>query len=345
MICVYHLGRGKGGPPIAKGNIMPGRQLREEELVNELVGSSEIALARLITLVENDPSVMTRVLPRIQQYLGRAFCIGFTGPPGAGKSTLVNQVAKMLRSAGKKLGIIAVDPTSPFSGGAFLGDRIRMQDLYLDPGVFIRSMATRGSLGGLARATRDVIKLMDVFGCDYVLVETVGVGQTELDIMQTTDITAVVLVPEGGDGVQAMKAGLMEIGDIFVINKADRPGAGNLAMQLRAVLHMNPRYESAMPPVLLTSGMNGRGVVELVDAIRDWQLNLGAASLEARRREIRRVEFEEILKRAVAGEWDALVSIDKSAKKKLGEVITGYKDPYTAIREIFPQGCLKTMAD
>ena len=312
-----------------------------EELAGQLAGGSEIALARLITLVENEPYVMTQMLPLIQQHLGKAFCIGFTGPPGAGKSSLVNQVTKVLRAGGKKVGIIAVDPTSPFSGGAFLGDRIRMQEHYLDPGVFIRSMATRGSLGGLARATKDVIKLMDVFGCDYVLVETVGVGQTELDIMQTTDITAVVLVPEGGDSVQAMKAGLMEIGDLFVINKSDRPGAESLAVQVRAVLMMNPRYESGAPPVLLTQGVSGDGVAELVDVIQAQQLNLNSSELEAGRRKKRKQEFEEILKWAVVQEWKSLVKSDGAVKKQLEEVVIGLKDPYTALKELFPGGYLK----
>lgn len=312
----------------------------EDELVGELVKGSQTALARLITLVENEPAGMLRVLPLIQHYLGRAFCVGFTGPPGAGKSSLVSQVAKVLRSMGKKLGIIAVDPTSPFSGGAFLGDRIRMQDHFLDPGVFIRSMATRGSLGGLARATGDVIKLMDASGCDYVLVETVGVGQTELDIMQTTDLTVVVLVPEGGDSIQAMKAGLMEIGDIFVINKSDRPGADSLAVQLRGVLEMNPGHGSAIPPVLLTRGTDGQGVPELAGAIRERQLNLGGADLEDRRREKRKAEFEEVLKRAVVREWRGLADSDETVRKLLAEVVDGSKDPYTALKEIFPRGCI-----
>jgi len=322
-------------------SIVRRKRLGVEELAGQLAGGSEIALARLITLVENDPDGMPRVLPLIQQHLGKAFCVGFTGPPGAGKSSLVSRVTKVMRERGKKVGIIAVDPTSPFSGGAFLGDRIRMQEHYLDPGVFIRSMATRGSLGGLARATKDGIKLMDVYGCDYILVETVGVGQTELDIMQTTDITAVVLVPEGGDSVQAMKAGLMEIGDVFVINKSDRPGAESLAVQVQAVLMMNPRYGSGAPPVLLTQGVSGDGVAELVDVIQAQQLNLNSSELEARRREKRKQEFEEIFKWAAAQEWKKLAGSDGTVKKQLDEVVKGLKDPYTALKEIFPDGFIK----
>jgi len=313
--------------------------------VGRLLEGSEIALAKLITLVENNPAGMTGVMPMIQHRLGKAFCIGLTGPPGAGKSSLASQVIKALRSAGAKVGVIAVDPTSPFTGGALLGDRVRMQDHYLDPGVFIRSMATRGSLGGLARATKDVIKLMDVFGFDYVLVETVGVGQTELDIMQTTDITVVVLVPEGGDGVQAMKAGLMEIGDIFVINKSDRPGADSMAVQLQGVLQMNPRYASAMPPVMLTQGTDGKGVAELVEAVRARQAILGDTDLEERRREKRNLEFEEILKWAVVEEWKGLAGSDEKLKDRLSEVVEGSKDPYTMLREIFPYGCIRPLTD
>jgi LAO/AO transport system kinase len=311
--------------------------------VGRLLEGSEIALAKLISLVENNPAGMTSVMPMIQHRLGKAFCIGLTGPPGAGKSSLASQIIKVLRSAGAKVGIIAVDPTSPFTGGALLGDRVRMQEHYLDPGVFIRSMATRGSLGGLARATKDVIKLMDVFGFDYILVETVGVGQTELDIMQATDITVVVLVPEGGDSIQAMKAGLMEIGDIFTINKSDRPGADSMAVQLQGVLQMNPRYASAIPPVLLTRGTDGKGVAELVESVRARQTILGDSDLEARRREKRNLEFEEILKETVVQEWQALAGSDEKLQERLSEVVEGSKDPYTMLREIFPDGCLRPL--
>ena len=326
-------------------NIARSRRWSEEELIDQLAWGKVTALARLITLVENDPAVMARVLPMVQPVLGRAFCIGLTGPPGAGKSSLASRLTGVLRSAGQKIGVIAVDPTSPFSGGAFLGDRIRMQDHCLDPGVFIRSMATRGSLGGLARSTGDVIKLMDVYGCDYILVETVGVGQTELDIMQATDVTVVVLVPEGGDSIQAMKAGLMEIGDIFVINKSDRPGAEGLAVLLRGVLEMNPRYGSAIPPVLLTRGTDGQGVPELAGAILDRRHNLEGADLEARRRERRKAEFEEILKRAVVQEWRKLTDSDETVGNLLAGVAAGGKDPYTALLEIFPRGCIKLRTD
>jgi LAO/AO transport system kinase len=313
---------------------------REEELVEQVLQGNELALARLISVVENEPNRMAKILPGIQLSLGRAHCIGFTGPPGAGKSSLVNQVTKVLRAKEKKVGIIAVDPTSPFSGGAFLGDRIRMQSHYLDPGVFIRSMATRGSYGGLAQATKDVIKVMDAYGMEYVLVETVGVGQTELDIMQTTDTTVVVLVPEGGDSVQAMKAGLMEIGDIFVINKADRPGAEDIAMQLRVILQMNPRYQKNLPPILLTQSIDGIGVEELADAIKTHKLALKDEELTGRRKERRKVEFEEVLKQMAVREWKIITKNSRKAQELLTDVIEGKVDPYSALKEVFPRGVL-----
>jgi GTPase len=314
---------------------------RVGQLLEQLFDGQQIALSRLISMVENEPARMAVILPTIHHRLGRAFCVGLTGPPGAGKSTLVNQVAKLLRKEGKKVGIIAVDPTSPFSGGALLGDRVRMQDLYLDPGVFIRSMATRGSLGGLSRATRNAIKLMDAFGMDYVLVETVGVGQTELDVMQATDITAVILVPEGGDSIQAMKAGLMEIGDIFVINKSDRPGADNMETQLKMVLHMNPRFDSKGPSVVLTQGKNGTGVEELVDVIIRKKSELENEGLQSSRKKKAATEFEDILKYIVVRGWKRLLYNDAEVKQHYAEVIAGNKDPYTAIKELFPGGLIK----
>ncbi|HEV8713889.1 MAG TPA: methylmalonyl Co-A mutase-associated GTPase MeaB, partial [Candidatus Binatia bacterium] len=202
------------------------------QLLEKMAAGNEVALARLMTLVERDGSEVGAILAAIAPKLGNAFTIGITGPPGAGKSSVVDRLAALMRQAGKTVGVVAVDPSSPFSGGALLGDRIRMSQHYLDKGVFIRSMATRGSHGGMARATKDVIKLLDASGRDYVLVETVGVGQTELDVMGTTDTVIVILVPEAGDGVQVMKAGLMEIADIFVVNKADRDGANRMLTEL-----------------------------------------------------------------------------------------------------------------
>src|SRR5881628_2745880 len=234
------------------------------QLLEKMSAGNEVALARLMTLVERDGDEVGPILEAIAPRLGAAFTIGITGPPGAGKSSLVDGLATLMRAAGKTVGVVAVDPSSPFSGGALLGDRIRMSRHYLDKGVFIRSMATRGSHGGLARATKDVIKLLDAFGRDYVLVETVGVGQTELDVMGTTDTVIVTLVPEAGDGVQVMKAGLMEIADIFLVNKADRDGANRMLTELNLMLELKyssrGASEGALPqwkiPVLAVQAVN-----------------------------------------------------------------------------------------
>lgn len=209
---------------------------REERLLADFDAGRPAALARAVSIVENHREGFDRVLARLQPRIGRARRIGVTGPPGAGKSTMTSTLVGVYRAAGLSVGVIAVDPTSPFTGGALLGDRIRMEAVALDPGVFIRSMATRGSLGGLAAATREVADVLDAFGLDRILIETVGVGQSELEIARTADSSVVVLVPESGDSIQTLKAGLMEIADVFVVNKADRPGADRLRNELELML-------------------------------------------------------------------------------------------------------------
>ena len=229
------------------------------------------ALARAITAVENRSADAAELLKTLFPHSGTATVIGVTGAPGAGKSTLVDGVAREYRKANKTVGIVAIDPTSPFTGGAILGDRIRMQGHYADPGIFIRSMATRGSLGGLARTTADVTSILDASGRDLVLVETVGVGQDEIDIVKLADVTIVVLVPGMGDDVQSIKAGIMEIADIFVINKSDRDGAERVEREIRALQGLALRHDDWVPPIVKTVAANGDGIPELVAKIEEYR--------------------------------------------------------------------------
>lgn len=235
------------------------------KFLKDIVKGDKLAIARAITQVENDSG--TSILKEIFPHTGKAYQIGITGPPGAGKSTLVNAIAKKLLEKKHKIGIIAVDPTSPFTGGALLGDRIRMNDLALDKNVFIRSMATRGSLGGLSRKTKDAALILDAAGMDYILIETVGVGQVEIDIAQVCDTKIVVLVPESGDSIQAMKAGLLEIADIVVVNKGDREGSDSLLTELKFAFDLKPKLSFWHIPILKTIATDDKGIDELVDTL------------------------------------------------------------------------------
>jgi len=262
------------------------QDLAPEELIRRTLAGERVPLARAISWVENEHPQAAALLDACFGRTGRAFRIGVTGPPGAGKSTLVTQLAKEYRARSERVAVVAVDPTSPFSGGALLGDRVRMHELSGDQGVFIRSMATRGSMGGLAVHTAQACDVLDAAGFDRILIETVGVGQSELEVAQTADSTAVVLVPESGDAVQAMKAGLMEIADVFVINKADREGADRAAQAIRSALHLRARTSAWDIPVHLTVASEGKGVPELVERFEKhlaWLTETG--TLETRRRQ------------------------------------------------------------
>ncbi len=266
-------------------------------LASSLLAGKYRALAQSISLVERDDPAADRLLAEIYPSTGRARIVGITGSPGAGKSTLVAALAKYYRRQDKRVGIVAVDPTSPFSGGAILGDRIRMADLYTDRGVFIRSMATRGFLGGLAKATNDVVDLLDASGFDLVLVETVGVGQDEVEVIRTVQTNMVVLVPGMGDDIQAIKAGIMEIGDIFVVNKADRPGADKTVTEVTMMMSLVEEHGDWVPPIVKTVASRSEGIEELDAAIAQHLEYLRASGeLDRRNRERVRIRIETLLK-------------------------------------------------
>ncbi len=310
-------------------------------LVQRMLDGDRLALARLITRVENRSADVAEIMRAVHPRTGRGYVLGITGPPGAGKSTLVDRVTSLIRAQGAPVGIVAVDPSSPFTGGAVLGDRIRMQTHTLDPDVFIRSMATRGSLGGLARATWDVIKLLDAFGFPWIIIETVGVGQTELDIMRQADTTVVALVPESGDSIQAMKAGLMEVADIFVVNKADRPGADALMAELRFSVHLHytsrgtPRDVDWEVPVLAGQAANDVGMGEVFDAIKRHRAALEpGGALEKRRQGRRRAALEALLVEEFTAQVMARVQTDAELARTLDAVSAGILDPYSAVARI-----------
>ncbi len=305
-----------------------------QALFDKLIASDRRAAARLISMVENNRPGASEVVKRLHAHTGKAHIVGITGSPGTGKSTLVSRIAKELRSRGRTIGIIAVDPTSPFTGGALLGDRIRMQELATDPGVFIRSMGTRGALGGLAAATNDAINILDAFGKDVILVETVGAGQVEVDIVRYAHTSIVITMPGGGDEIQAIKSGIMEIGDIFCVNKADREGASRALAELRMMVDTSGAFGEGewKPPVIATVALSGEGSAELVDAIQAHYAYLDAAGLlDLKVRDRARAELLEIINRRVARA--VLAVLDKEGPMSdLVERIAGTRelDPHTA---------------
>ncbi len=300
-------------------------EIRVDELCERVKKGDLRALARAATLVEARSSVGVELIGSLFATTGRAKIVGVTGPPGAGKSTLVSELARVIRLRGETVGIIAVDPSSPFSRGALMGDRIRMQEHHADPGVFIRSMATRGKLGGLARATLDLALLFDAAGRDFVLIETVGVGQGEVEIARLADVTLLVLTPGMGDDVQAVKAGIMEVADVFVINKADRPGVSKLENEIRAMQSLGDE-RAAAAPIKRVVANRGEGVAELLATTEEV---LGSQDKRARLREVWSYRLSEMIRERVALGIDTDLVNEHAAR-----VAEKIEDPYVAVEAI-----------
>jgi GTPase len=314
---------------------MPRRTAPVAELVERARAGESRSVARLISLVEDESPLLREVMAALAPHAGKAHIIGITGSPGVGKSTSTSALVTAYRATGKRVGVLAVDPSSPFSGGALLGDRVRMQDHATDAGVFIRSMASRGHLGGLAWTTPQALRVLDAAGFDVVLVETVGVGQSEVEIAGMADTTLILLAPGMGDGIQAAKAGILEVGDIYVVNKADRDGVQNLTRDLRSMLGLAERSEGAwVPPILKTVASRNEGVDEVVTAIEDrltWMRSNGV--LTERRRARARDEIEAIAMTALRNRFAHLhgdARLDVLATK----VVDGDTDPYAAADEL-----------
>ena len=302
--------------------------------MQQILAGDVRALARAISLVERRGPEARQLLGALFRHTGRARILGLTGAPGTGKSTLVDALAREYRQAGMTVGIIAVDPSSPYSGGAVLGDRVRMQSHYGDPGVFIRSMATRGSLGGLAAATADAAAVLDAGSRDLVMIETVGVGQNEVDIVKLADVTMVVIVPGMGDVVQSLKAGIMEIADIFVINKADREGADRLEREVVDMLSLGHARQWT-PPVIRTIACDGVGITELKQAISRYEDYLQSSGMGARRRiENWRTRLEEMLREEVMGQLVRARFDDATAQRYATEIVERARDPYALVDEV-----------
>ena len=301
--------------------------------IERLRSGEHLPLARAISAIENRAPGSCELLKALFPYTGKARVIGLTGAPGSGKSTLVDQLAKHYRKENHTVGIIAVDPTSPYTGGAILGDRIRMQDHYADPGIYIRSMATRGSLGGLARTTADVATVLDASGRDRILIETVGVGQDEVDIVRLAEVTVVILVPGMGDDVQSIKAGIMEIADVFVINKSDREGAERVEREIRAMQSLAMRSDGWTPPVVKTVASQGLGTEELAAAISDYEQYLQKENLAFKKNvENWQQRLIEMLRDAMLEQAQSRMS--GSLEQYAAEIAQHQRDPYTLVEEI-----------
>jgi len=306
-----------------------------KQLIDRVIAGDSTAVARAISTVEDGAADASELMKQIFPRTGRALVIGITGAPGAGKSSLVDKLAAFYRKGGERVGIIAVDPSSPFSGGAILGDRIRMQSLSLDKGVFIRSMATRGNLGGLARATVEAVAILDAAGYEKIIVETVGVGQDEIEVAKTADVCVVVLVPGMGDDVQTMKAGIFEIGDVLVINKADRDGVLRTEKELDALLTLAPRSDEWQTPIVKTVAIESKGIEDLASAIdRSRAHQKKAPASTGRRQAIARWRILELLRERLVAQTLAGNSASEKLERLAAEVASKERDPYSAVEEL-----------
>jgi LAO/AO transport system kinase len=321
------------------------------EISERLMAGDRRALSRVISQFERGDPEASQVLKAIDPHTGGAYTVGITGPPGAGKSTMVDRLTQLLRQKGLKVGIIGVDPTSPFTGGAILGDRIRMQRHYLDDGVFIRSVATRGSSGGVPRIVKGVVRLLDAGGIDVVLVETVGVGQSELGIMGVADTILLTMIPESGDAIQTLKAGIMEIADIYVVNKSDRDGANLMAAAIKANLGLDSSHREWDPPVLQTQALTGDGIEELWSKVQEHRDFLASSQrLEEQRSKRRKQEFLEAVEEEVGRRLKALVAGDPTLITTLEKVATKDAEPFSSAMNFLesfqgPAGLLGSLFD
>ncbi len=310
--------------------------MSDTELIEKLFAGDTRSIARAITRVESGSDGAAELMKAVFPKTGRALVVGITGSPGAGKSSLVDKLALHYKNAGEKIGIVCIDPSSPFSGGAILGDRIRMSTLGLDKNIFIRSMATRGNLGGLSRATVDVVAILDAAGFDKVIVETVGVGQDEVEIVKTADVSVVVLVPGMGDDIQAIKAGIMEIGDVFVINKADREGVLRTQKELESLLSLAHRPDMWMPPIVPTVATESKGIEDLAAAIesyREFEQENKDSSL-VRREAIARWRLVELLQERLLEQVMSRSGMKEDLDKMAADIARKTIDPYTAVERI-----------